>query len=181
MDEPANDEELTAAEIEQARQLLSRLKPGKLPFDIFLETARLTVTPIVEVVPMRRNRQGTVEVLLTRRDDSDPVWGGMLHTPGTVVRATDQSSGNQDAFDRILQGELSGVKATKPVFVENIFHPVKRGMEQAQVYYIEVLEDPPVGSFYDVTELPPNIVDSQVGFIKTAVHYFEASIVAERN
>ena len=40
-------------EVEAARSLLSSLTPGALPLDIFIEVARLTTTPIIEVVPVK--------------------------------------------------------------------------------------------------------------------------------
>ena len=59
------------------------------------------------MVPLRLNISGNIEVLLTKREASDPVWGGMLHTPGTVMRASDQKPNNEDALSRIIDGELS--------------------------------------------------------------------------
>ncbi len=159
-------------DIERAVEILSKLEPGKLPIGIFIEVARWTVTPIIEVVPVRFGQNNKVQVLLTEREASDPIWGGMLHTPGTVVRASDIESNNNDAFKRILDGELNGVLVSVPVFVENIFHKVKRGTEQAQVYYVEVLADPTIGRFYDADNLPENVVDSQLDFINHAVTSF---------
>jgi hypothetical protein len=133
------------------------------------------VTPIVEIVPMRVSREGKIQVLLVEREISDPIWGGMLHTPGTVIRASDTRANNADAFERILEGELSNVPASKPVFVENVFHEVKRGKEQVQVYYVEVTGEPVSGRFYDADALPENVVDSQLGFISHAVASFVES------
>lgn len=166
-------EALTDQEIEQARAVLAKMNPGNLPYPIFLEVARLTVTPIIEVVPVRKNPQGEVEVLLLKRDKSDTVWGGMLHTPGTVIRASDHEGDTTDAFDRIFQGELGGVETSSPQFVGTIFHRVKRGMEQASVFVAEVKGEPEVGIFYPISQLPDNVVDTQIGFIQAAVNAYE--------
>jgi len=162
-------------DLAKAVEVLSRLQPGKIPLEIFIEIARLTVLPIIEVVPVRLGTDGKPQVLLTERDASDPIWGGMLHTPGTVLRPSDAGEGNTGAFGRILNDELNGVKVGEPVLVDSIFHKVKRGVEQAQVYYGEVYGEPTKGQFYDADSLPANVVDTQLDFIRNAVALFVAN------
>lgn len=162
-------------DLAKAVDVLSRLQPGKIPLDIFIQIARLTVLPIVEVVPVRMGADGKPQVLLTERDASDPIWGGMLHTPGTVLRPSDAEEGNAGAFGRILKDELDGVEVGEPVLVESIFHKVKRGVEQAQVYYVEVYGEPTNGQFYGADSLPMNVVDTQFDFIRNAVASFVAN------
>jgi len=156
-------------------ELLSQLRPGFLPQPVFIEVARLTVTPVVEVVPLRSARFGP-QVLLLERDQKDPTWPGMLHTPGSVVRATDREGSYTDALSRILLDELHAI-ATKsnPRFVGNFLHKVRRGMESAIVYYVEIAGEPRTGDFYDISSLPPNVVDTQLGFIEAAAETFSRS------
>ncbi|MBI5466905.1 MAG: hypothetical protein HY975_01670 [Candidatus Kerfeldbacteria bacterium] len=155
-------------------EFLHKLEPGKLPFNVFHAVAGITVTPIIEVVPLRRHN-GTIEVLLFTREASDPVWGGLLHTPGTVVRASDRQGSFADAFDRILKGEMAGVSVIgQPTFVETRFHQVKRGRELAMVYWVTVAEaGHGRGSWYQVEALPATIVDTQREFIATAAAHFQ--------
>ena len=135
----------------------------------------MTATPIVEVVPLRQ-KNDTAEVLLTRREDDDPNWPGMLHTPGTVVRASDAPGSYNDAFRRILDTELKSVElAGEPQFVETILHDGNRGMEDAKIYYVEVVGEPTEGTFYDANNLPSDTVKSQIGFIQSAVSRFLSS------
>src|SRR3989344_8061455 len=148
---------------------LKQLEPGKLPLPIFLEIAKLTVTPILEIVPLRKTKTGEVEVLLINREDNDPIWAGMLHTPGTVIRASDTEGSYEDALNRILKGELKGTPCDKPVFVKNLLHKVKRGMESSLIYWVEVIGEPPVGKFYSFSHLPDNLIDTQREFIKIAI------------
>lgn len=159
-------------EIDKIAEGLSRLEPGKLPLKIFIEIARLTVIPILEVVPLRLGEKGSVEVLLLERDSADPIWGGLLHTPGTVIRASDTQGDYSDGFQRILTGELQGIQATDPVFVKNVLHKVKRGMEAAAVYWVEVLHEPLNGEFHEVSKLPEKIVNTQTAFIQEAARSF---------
>lgn len=164
--------ELLDKEIERTVGFLRKLKPGKLPLPIFLELARLTVTPIVEIVPLRKTEEDTVEVLLIRREENDPNWPGMYHTPGTVVRASDKEGSYDDAIKRILKGELKGVETKQTIFVTNLLHRVKRGMESSLIYWVEVTGRASVGEFYNLDKLPDNIIDTQIGFIRMAAQDF---------
>lgn len=170
------DNSITENEIKIVTEILKKLEPGLLPFPIFLEIARLYVSCIVEVVPLYDNN-GKIQVLLQEREMSDPVWGGKLHTPGTVLRANDKAESFESAFDRILNKELQGVSVVgQPVFVETIFHQVLRGRELALIFYVE-LESNDVshlGKLYDVKKIPKEIVDTQIAFINDAVNKFVA-------
>ena len=161
-------------DIKQTADLLAKFNPGFLPYPVFEQIARLVALPIVEFIPLRLNGD-VVEVLLIERPANDPFWPGMLHTPGTVIRATDLSEGKQEnwpAFDRILNDELQGTKVGPPHYVGSIFHRSKRGAEQAQLYWVEVKGEPSVGNFYPVDELPDGLIESQVAFIKEASSKF---------
>jgi hypothetical protein len=164
---------ITDEEITTAKDILAKLEPGFLPSDIFLEAARLVTLSVVEIVPLRM-RQGTIEVLLTRREANDPHFPNMLHTPGTIVRPTDEEGSNASAFHRILNNELASVELSgKPQYVQSVLHKSKRGMENAQIFFVEVIGKPVKGAFYRAEQLPDTIIDSQIGFIHAAVHAFQ--------
>lgn len=160
-------------DIKVLTDLLSKLEPGFLPYPIFEQVARLVALPIVEFIPLRFKDQA-VEVLLIKRDADDQYWPNMLHTPGTVIRATDLSEDedNYPAFKRIIHDELKDTKVGPPHYVGSILHTSKRGVEQAQLYWIELLEEPKVGSIFKASELPEQLIDSQTKFIKEAVRNF---------
>ena len=163
----------TPEEINQAANVLSRLTPGFLPKPIFLETARLCTTPIVELVPVRNNN-GTTEVLLFKRDDDDPTWPGQLHTPGTVVRATDEGDGFHKPFQRLYADELQFQPEPTPRLVTQTLHKVARGTELATIFYVDLTNsEPPVGKWYPADELPDSLVETQRGFIAEAVKAFK--------
>jgi len=163
---------LTEAEQKQLVNLLAKLNPGFYPYDIFIQLARLVTFSIIEFVPLRRNN-GATEILLLERESNDDIWPGEVHTPGTVVRPTDNLDNSYLAFQRIRNDELKGTPVTEGHWVGNIFHHSKRGAEQAQVFWVEVLGEPKVGKFYSVTKLPDNLIESQKGFIMQAVRSFE--------
>lgn len=164
-------------EINQLVGLLRQFEPGYLPYPIFEEIARLTVMPIIEFVPLTII-ENEVNVLLIRRDKDDPLWPNLLHTPGTVLRTTDYEENPKNRkqwapFQRIIIDELKSASVGLPYYVGSIFHKSKRGIEQAQVYWLEVVSNPNVGEFYNVTQLPKCLIESQYIFIQEAVkHYY---------
>ncbi len=172
-----NPAPLTESEINQTAELLARIPAGFLPFPIFRQIARLAVFSIVEVVPLRI-RDDQVEVLLLERgeekQDWPELWPGILHTPGTVIRPTDELGSYKEAFRRILHDELHSVElAGEPEYVYNLLHHNKRGTESAQVFIAEVVGEPKVGAFYPADRLPNNIMLSQLDFIPRAVEEFK--------
>ncbi|MGH7158164.1 MAG: hypothetical protein ACREGD_03805 [Candidatus Saccharimonadales bacterium] len=169
--------EITREEINQLVYLMKKLKPGFLPPEVFIEWARIGVAPILEVVPLRLRPDGKPEVLLTKRQEDDPIWPSQLHTPGTVIRATDTEGGDYpDAFKRVLEGELEGMGLVgQPVYVQNFLHHSGRGMESSMVFFVEVAESETDGRFYPVYNLPSNAVQTQIDFIKIAASAFLAS------
>lgn len=164
-------------DIAKTAQLLAQLEPGFLPYPIFEQVARLVVLPILEFIPLRR-RDGAIEVLLIAREADDPFWPGMLHTPGTVVRATDLNESaetNWPAFERIIQDELKGTTVGSPQYVGSQFRRSKRGIEQAQLYWVEVIGEPKIGSFYAIDKLPADLIEAQRGFIEEAVRHYKTA------
>lgn len=152
-------------------ELLKQLKPGFLPFEIFREVARLVTLPIIEFVPLRSTENG-VEVLLIHRGMDDLIWPDEWHTPGTVILPTDNQNNMYLAFDRILKNELKSTTVGKPYYVGSIFHRSKRGAEQSQIFWVEVLEKPRAGRFFSAQELPNKLINSQRKFIELAVGSF---------
>mgnify|MGYP003595614565 CR=1 FL=1 len=150
--------------------LLQRLPEGFVPYEIFEQFARILALPIVEVVPVR-SVNNSVQVLLLSRGPDDPIWPNQLHTPGTVVRATDE---RQPAaiHSRITQEELAGTQLGELHLASNILHRSKRGVEQAQIYWAEVTGEPKAGEFFDAKDLPQGLMDSQREFIARAVQNY---------
>ena len=167
---------MQSEELDQLTELLAKLEPGYLPYPVFEQVARLVALPIIEIIPLRVGQDGKIEVLLLDRGPEDPLWPNMLHTPGTVVRATDvHDKNNQDwgAFQRIFHDELADTAVSAPHYVGSMFHQSKRGSEQAQLYWVEVTEEPQKGTFYDTNNLPETLITSQVTFIGLATKNFE--------
>lgn len=156
-------------DINKTVEFLSKFEPGFLPYPVFEQIARLVALPIIEFIPLRQHNKG-VEVLLIRRPDSDPLWPNELHTPGTVIRATDSVVEGEkwSAFERILREEMNDTLVGDPHYVGSIMHKSKRGTEQAQVYWLEVLGEAMAGKFYPIDNLPKQFMDSQRNFVAQA-------------
>ena len=162
-------------EITAAARVLAKLRPGFLPFDIFIQFTRLMVASVVEVVPLRR-KSGKVEVLLLPRGSDDTLWPNMVHTPGTLLRATDRENSFEDAFDRIRE-ETGGISFVgHPVFVQAYVRKSRRGMENSRVFYVEVAGSAVKGAFCAVDALPNNLVPGQRAFIRAAAVQFLAGV-----
>lgn len=78
-------------EIKQAVDVISRLEKGFLPFDLFIALASKITMPTMELLPVRKGKNGDIEVLLTQRPADDPYWPNEWHIPGTVIRASDNA------------------------------------------------------------------------------------------
>ena len=162
--------------IGKTAELLKMLEPCFLPYPIFEQVARLIALPIIEFIPFKKTDEG-IKVLLLRRPENDPIWPNELHTPGTVIRATDIGIGESiwRPFERILNDELLGTHVSKPHFVGSIMHQSRRGTEQAQIYWLEILDDPKIGELHSLDHLPKEFLESQRNFVFQAAESFKRS------
>lgn len=161
----------------EVAEALHGLEPGFLPFPIFTEVARLVVTPCLELVCFRVGPDGTIQVLLTKRGADDPNWPNQLHSPGTVIRATDVNDDGtfSSAIGRIVRQELGDMELrTAPKLVTHLFHHVKRGVEIGFVHWVVVGSAPDHCEFYDVTALPDNLIEHHYKVIATALSGYSA-------
>jgi hypothetical protein len=160
-------------EIQELVERLANIEAGFLPFELFLQIARLATLSIYETAMLRASA-GHVQVLLLQRPANDKFWPDQYHSAGTVIRPTDQGPGFADAIARIAQ-ELAGTKFSAPVFVTSRLYQTKRGKECALIHWAEVLEEPKAGRFFDIADLPDSLIEQQVDFIQLAVQNYMES------
>lgn len=165
----SNNIEPREKEILSVVKTFSKFRPGHLPQDVFYEVARTTVTPVIEVVPLRRGVDASVRALLFKRSASDKNWPDMHYIPGTIITANDSL---ESALHRVLNGCLTNVETTDPIFVKNTMCATKRGVEIALVYFVEVKEEPLEGSLHDILCLPEKIIEGHKDFIGFAADKF---------
>jgi hypothetical protein len=119
------------------------------------------------------HHDGHVQVLLTRRSKHDtiPAWRGKWHSPGSMLRASDRSY--EDAFERTQANELRARFSRKPRFAGTCFHHHERGAEIALVFVCELEGEPAIGCYYDVDELPDDLISHHRVVIQTAVDHYD--------
>jgi len=158
-----SQEEVTALTTE-----LKKLPQGYLPEPIFNQVARIAALTAIEFIPLRKNND-TVEVLLFRRASDDPFWPSLLHTPGTIVRASDVSF--DDAYNRLFTDELNSISL--PVeFFGNEMMLNNRGRAVVFKYIVDVTDIQTSGDFYAINSLPEDLLAEHRVMIKEAVDLF---------
>jgi hypothetical protein len=157
-------------------RLLDQLTPGFLQRDVFHSIARLMVTVTFVIVPLLK-REGQVFALLHERDADDLYYPSKLNTPGTVIRASDESL--SAVYERLIATELAGVLIKQgPVFVDNVYDLIVRGREISLIHWVELEDGSISGHLCDVSRLPNNIVPTDRPRIEMAATHFRASIGA---
>lgn len=150
--------------------LLNKLKPGFLPEDIFFALTSLVVSSTYTIVPLFYN--GKIKVHLTAREKKDPQWSGLLQTPGKVILPTDKTI--EDAHMRLKRTEMAGLKIKKgPIFCGYVFDEIPRGKEVALINFVLLKDKPNFGKLYNVTNLPKNLIPSEIKRIKMAVRHYK--------
>jgi hypothetical protein len=157
-------EPLTADEIDILVGLLAKLPAGRQPLEVFLEIARIRTLPVLELVVLGSNEKRQ-DVLLTRRSKDDTIWPGLWHIPGVVLAAQDKTM--EGALDRLINTEFEGLElGAAPVFAKTYLRCSARGSEQASIYLAHAVGKPLVGEFFNVYNLPEDIVTDHVSLIE---------------
>jgi hypothetical protein len=182
-DQPSSH--LTPEEVATVSQLLGRLEPGFLPLPIFLAVARLVTTVTLEFVAIRQ-REGKVEVFMTKRPDDDAHWPGLWHFTGSVVRSTDVTEGlgadYSPVFQRIIKDEFAGRAKLigEPTYVTTNFWTGARGVEYTPVFFVEAdssdlseeNDRQDGGRFFAIDEIPENTVSHHKVLLPLVVEAF---------
>ncbi|MGD8373324.1 MAG: hypothetical protein PVI21_00495 [Candidatus Woesebacteria bacterium] len=164
---------VTEQEIKTVEDVLLKFDPGYLPLPLFLQMTRLMVTVSIEMVPLKRGVDGRLMVLLTRREPDDKLWPDQWHNPGVLLRPTDSLGNYNDAFDRIFNQEIGVKDYTEPVFAGALFHKTKRGTEAPRIFWTELKSAPKNGQWFDVNNLPKDMIQSHVKVVELTVANFK--------
>ena len=145
---------------------LAKMEPGKLPLEIFNQVARLTVVPVIEVVPFY-TENGVTKVYLLQRPISDELWAGKYHVPGSIILPGNASGSFSDVVDRIKKTKFSEFDCGDEMFIGNFLCAVERGTEVAMVFSVD-LKNKPQNNLFDYKDLPSSIINGQREFIEAA-------------
>lgn len=152
--------------------LLAQCTPGNLTPEVFEAIARVTVYPAVEFIPLRE-KDGEIEVLLFERPKNDIIWPSMLHTPGTILRPTDNDM--EDVFKRLYKEELMGLLMDVPISMGFHLSTNSRGRCLLLEYLLRVKGEPNKGVFYRINNLPRNFIPEQLASLNRAVIAFRTA------
>jgi hypothetical protein len=179
------DNTLSDAEIKEIATKLKELSPkGYIPYDLFVEFARLKVTITIEVVPLCLDPNGEVSVVLFNRGPDDLWWPNLYHNPGTCILADDMPETDEwgipsKAYERLKNGEMKDLKLIgEPVYIGHLTQQVRRGPESKPIYYQEVDYESAKNYLFPISKLPENIIDHQINFINRCAQMFLSSKTA---
>lgn len=162
---------LSEQESKQLVELLNKLEPGFLPFEIFYSIIRLLVTPTFLIVPLFEDN-GVLKVQLLDRESNDPHWAGQVALPGKILLSTDENL--EAVTQRLIQSEIPSAKfKTAPTFCGHVFEKIPRGKEISLINYVLLSEPPAEGKLYDVENLPDNIIETEIKRVIMAVEHYK--------
>lgn len=153
---------------QQLIRLLGRVE-SPMSNELYNAIAPIVPAVAVESVILRKVKDKT-QVYLVQRPDNDAHWPREWHSPGTLLRASDACDRDPIAvaLKRIEAREL-GIKFKTYRFTGRfVFHQTPRGSEMSLVYVCTVEEEPKVGGFFPVNELPQSLIIHQQPVIRIA-------------
>jgi ADP-ribose pyrophosphatase YjhB (NUDIX family) len=131
--------------------LLKPIRPDQpLGTPLFNSIARLSVSVGVDVIALRTTASGVVEVFSMKRDCREKSAPGLWHIPGTILRP---GEGYPAAFCRLETHEL-GVAIKHATSIDESFTRDERGWYLMKTFLVELTDNPPSGSWFDVSRLP---------------------------
>jgi hypothetical protein len=147
-----------------ARTLVYLLGKLKRPYreDVFQAVCGAFVTCPVECVALTRDGK----VLMTRRPESDRVFGGLWHTPGTLLLKGDTQASALERLEH--KDELRNLPHTPPqwVFSQEVMmgtgpDQCPRQQENSQVYitWVDERDYNGPGAFFPIWDLPQDMVE----------------------
>lgn len=163
--------------------LLGRVpKKGNLPPRVFNEILGTVPGTALEVVPLYVDKNGDINVFLTKRNSDDPYWPNLWHSPGTMVLNKDESDHDDFSkpWERLKKREFMRESLSAPVPVSVKFLKTKRGMETSYIHFVLVPEDLKGGKYFSVDKLPKDLVDHHTKIIREAANDLYASYLSGR-
>ncbi len=171
---------LTADEEMRVIEILAKLSGEGFSDALYTALARIMPQPSLEVTFFRENN-GTLETLLVPRPSKDPVWHGMLHTPGVMLRHADfipdDGKATERAFARLEKRELGFTLPNAPEFVGIIHRMAKRGPEVVQVFVAQMPKNASLKEGIEWVAIDdlsnrPDFTQHQIPHVKLAAEYY---------
>ena len=75
---------------------------------------------------------------------------------------------------RLIQSEIPSAKfSTEPIFCGFVYEKIPRGQEVSIINYSLLKEPPAEGTLYDVSDLPKNIIKTEIKRVVMAVDHYK--------
>jgi hypothetical protein len=144
-------------DIEYVIELLESVKSsdGRFPKELFYASARLFGESCLELC-IFKTINSTDYVFLFPRPESDPYWPKLLHLPGVRKLTTDS---DESVLVRVVGETLFDIELKDIYYCSSQIVKTKRGTEFSDVRWTEVVGDDMDNFFYDVDNLPRNIIE----------------------
>lgn len=157
-------------EIQEIADKLASYPSGNVPEPIWQQELMHLGGRTYELIPLRV-RDGKIQVFMTKRPETDPVWPGILHCPGVMLNGPETK---EDALTRLKEKEIKGMYITTPELFQTIPDRLtERGAESVFVY-LSLIQGGSDSDFYDVENLPESTIPHHVDMIKSAVILLKA-------
>lgn len=158
------------------------IKIKNVPQRIFDQFQKVFGGTSLEVVPIRYNEKGGIEIFMIKRPENDMYWPSQLHVPGTMVFAWDWSANNDFSkpWSRLMKKEIIQNNEGVVMPVSTIHLDTLRGAETAHINNI-VFKGPVSdegGGWYPITSLPDDIIAHHKVIITEGVYDFVGSIMS---
>ena len=123
----------------------------------------------LELYIYRITPEGKEQVYLIPRSKNDPFYPSMMHMPGVRKLPTET---NEQHFQRLFKELNFPVDIDTDIYyAASVTVKAKRGTEFADIRKMEVPYDEKQAGFYDVDNLPKNIIDHHKLFIAMVRKY----------
>lgn len=153
-----------------------------VPQRIFDEFQKVFGGTSLEVVPIRYDEKGDIEIFMIKRPENDTYWPSQLHVPGTMVFAWDWDKGNDFSkpWKRLKKKEIIQNNEGVIIPVSTKHLDTLRGAETA--YINNIVFKGPVssegGQWYPISSLPDNIIEHHKVIITEGVYDFVGSLMS---
>jgi len=150
------------------KQILKELdyyidEDGRVPKELFFFIAERFGECCLELCVFKEEK-----IFLIPRGNEDPYWAGKLHIPGVRKIATDN---NVTVLRRAINETGLHIKISDVKYCSSQIIKTKRGTEFSDLRFVEY-QGRIENGFYDIFNLPENIIDFQYQLINDAAECY---------
>lgn len=123
---------------------------------LFYLSARMFGEACVELFIYRKTPVGRMQVYLLPRPKNDPFYPNQLHMPGARKIPTETYT---QTLTRAIRETPYGGQIKSIQYIKSDTYKAKRGVEYADIRGLEVAYQKNAPNFYDVDNLPSNMIE----------------------